>query len=126
MKDTSVIPKGMYCHGELIGDGNGGYYHPHLCPYWRQITGRHEQENGWCDYLRKGDYELNREDQWTEFKMVDGKRVDGDSQTAEEIGIPMSLLWDQCKECNINMDDCFEEDDIITEMLIFLLEKETK
>ena len=28
----------------------------------------------------------------------------GQKQTANEIGLPMSLLWDQCKECGLNYD----------------------
>ena len=36
-----------------------------------------EQENGYCSYLERGDWEADH----------------------------LSLLWDQCKECGINMDD---------------------
>ena len=45
------------------------------CPYWSRNITRPEQENGYCSYLEKGDQEL----------------VGG-------------LLWDQCKECYINID----------------------
>ena len=82
-KDTSVIPFGDYCY-------RGKY----VCPYHRFIFDRPRQENGWCDYLGTGDYELNRTTLWTDSN--------GGTNTAEEIGIPLSLLWDMCKECGVN------------------------
>lgn len=45
-----------------------------LCPYWRKRTDKHDQENGFCFYLNTGDW------------FDDGT----------------FLLWDQCKECEIN------------------------
>ena len=53
-KREEKIPKGLYCYDERG-----------ICPYWRRIDGREEQEDGWCDYLGKGDYEINREDNVT-------------------------------------------------------------
>jgi hypothetical protein len=82
-KDTSVIPFGDYCY-------RGKY----ACPYHRFIFSRPEQENGWCDYLGTGDYEMNRTVPWTD--------TSGKTNTAEELGLPFSLLWDMCKECGIN------------------------
>ena len=83
-KDTSIIPHGAYCYDE-----NG------VCPYWSYDKERHEQECGYCAYLEKSDYDLNREPRW----------IEPDSDTpvsANELGLPFSLLWDQIKECNIN------------------------
>lgn len=54
------IPRGVYCDG---------------CPYWRIDPARPEQENGYCLYLQKGDWD---------FKYV-------------------GLLWDCCKECDVNL-----------------------
>jgi len=64
---NNKIPKGPYCYNE-----NG------ICPYWSLVKDRPSQENGYCKYLKKGDWEL-------------------------ETG----LLWDQCKECGENFDDDF-------------------
>ena len=44
------------------------------CPYWELRSDKPKEENGYCKYLQIGDWE-----------------EDG-----------MSLLFDQCKECNIN------------------------
>lgn len=45
-KDTSKIPKGIYCYDE-----NG------KCPYWSIREDREEQENGYCKFLEMGDGE---------------------------------------------------------------------
>lgn len=63
MMDTLEIPKGFYCYGI-----NG------TCPYWHLNPLRGEQNNGYCSYLKRGDWDENN----------------------------TSLLWDQIKECNIN------------------------
>ena len=34
------------------------------------------------------------------------------SKDTEEIGLPLSILWDQCKECDINY-DIDDEDELI-------------
>ena len=82
--DTSVIPYGFYCYN-VKGK----------CPYWSIKEDRPEQYNGWCDYLRKGDLELERE-------MV-LRDMDGANEAfGNQLPFPVSLLWDQCKECNVN------------------------
>jgi len=94
-KDTSVIPKGYYCYSY---DKNGNQVN---CPYWRVIKDRTEQENGWCDYLGEGDLEINQ----------DTEQYDPKTGEVSEPVIPVGLLWDQVKECNINMysDEEFEK-----------------
>ena len=64
--DESVIPKGVYCHDE--DDIRK------ICPYWHLIPQHREQENGYCHFMKFGDWE----------------------------GSFFSLLWDQVKECGIN------------------------
>jgi len=61
-KDQSVIPRGYYCY-----DSKG------KCPYWQLREDKPNQENGYCKFMEKGDWEMDIE-----------------------------LLWDQCKECGIN------------------------
>lgn len=96
MKDTSVIPKGLYCY-----DKNGD------CPYWSLNVYHEPQYNGYCAFMEKGDWDLNKEKSWR-VMYKDGKIIpDAELQSGEELGIPLSLLWDQCKECGINE----EEDD---------------
>jgi len=57
-----AIPQGFYCY-----DGEG------LCPYWSIKKDKLPQENGYCHFLKKGDWEFNH----------------------------LSSIWDQCKECTI-------------------------
>jgi len=94
-KDESVIPKGDYCY-----DDNG------RCPYWRKIKDRPEMENGWCDFLETGDVELNQTKIYTNQKT-------GEQGTANELGLPLALLWDECKECMINYYSDEEWDELI-------------
>lgn len=76
MKAIDLIPKGIYCHGEIeVIDGMA--IRTEVCPFWRKLDTRPVQENGFCILMQRGD--------WTE----------------EGFG----LLWDQCKECGINDDD---------------------
>lgn len=65
--DTSVIPPGLYCY---TYEGNNAV----VCPYWSIDTKQQTQANGYCAFLKLGDW------------MEDGT----------------DLLWDQCKECGIN------------------------
>ena len=86
MKDKSVIPKGMYCYDEKG-----------TCPYWSCNKTKHSQENGYCSFLEKADWEenprLNAEAEWHDSE---GNIVEQDDY------LPMSLLWDKCKECGEN------------------------
>ena len=95
-KDESVIPKGPYCY---TYDKNGTYC---LCPYWKSIEDRPEQYDGWCDFLGYGDLEHEKE-------MVLKDMKTGEETRGDELPFPVSLLFDQCKECGIN-DDIDEED----------------
>ncbi len=84
MKDKTLIPQGRYCHGPITThiDENGKktYHKPYMCPYWSLDERGEEQMNGYCDFLEKGD---------------------GDDS--------IYLLWDQCKECNVNMEEPKDE-----------------
>jgi hypothetical protein len=70
--------------------------------YWSLREDRPEQYNGWCDYLGKGDIEIAQEMEVRNAKT-------GEVCKACDLPFPMSLLWDQCKECGIQCDD--EDDD---------------
>jgi hypothetical protein len=86
------IPTGDYCHST---DGKGK-----VCPYWRIDNDREYQYNGYCVYLGKGDWELHQDETftWQYPEAIKGTTVKG-----KDVGFPISLLWDQCKECNIKL-----------------------
>ena len=71
--DSTIIPYGIYCYstspkGKKI-----------RCPYWLLFKDKPFQNNGYCKFLGRGDWEVtNRENSWR------------------------SLLWDSVKECGIN------------------------
>lgn len=87
----SIIPSGSYCYTYIDE-------HRYVCPYHRFIPELPHQENGFCIFLGKGDKEFNEE-----LEYVDEKS--GDKKTANEIGLPLSLLWDMCKMCNENWEE---------------------
>lgn len=82
------IPKGEYCHSDDSRSKS--------CPYWRKIYDRLEQEDGWCDYLGKGDIEIKNESYSTGIYPEEIK---------DEIFEGFSLLWDKCKECGIKISE---------------------
>lgn len=96
-KDKSLIPQGCYCYTRLE---NGKLK---LCPYWSIRKDRPEQENGYCSYLQKGDWDINLEAEMKDVKT--GKIV---KKKGEDAPFPIGLLWDMCKECGINED--FEDE----------------
>ena len=101
------IPKGDYCYDE-----NG------QCPFWELKEDEYPKyEDGYCHYLKKSDWELNEERQKNieiieldEDKAADIKKFienyenSVDPKTKKKCHFPMSLLYDECKECDINME----------------------
>lgn len=73
-KDESLIPPGLYCY-TIEELLPDGRIKIDLCPYWDQKLDEDEQESGYCHFIEEGD---------------------GEDGTL--------LLWDQCKECGVNMD----------------------
>lgn len=102
-KDKNKIPKGLYCYSR---DKNGKIQ---PCPYWSSRNDKSEQENGYCAFLEKGDWDLNLEAEVEQINPKTGERTII-SMKGEETPIPMSLLWDMVKECGINDDIDFEEE----------------
>jgi len=93
-KGDSVIPSGSYCYDE-----NG------ICPYWDRDSDRPHQYDGYCWYVERGDLDLQKDMEFT-------NEDTGETVKGEDMPIPVSLLWDQCKECGVNDDD--EDVDLIT------------
>ena len=69
-----VIPDGDYCYTR---DDQGNCV---LCPYWAIETSKPKQLNGYCAFLKEGDWQSS--------------------------GI--GLIWDQCKACGQNIADDYE------------------
>ena len=97
-KDTSVIPQGPYCYTY----DEDGTYRP--CPYYDTVDGAPEQYDGYCHYLEKGDLDLEQEMELTDMET-------GETTKGSDLPFPVSLLWDQCKECGIN--DEIDDEDLV-------------
>jgi len=104
VKDESVIPKGLYCYTRIDGKHT-------RCPYWARLKDAKHQENGYCAFLEKSDWELNEEKYIKEYWLGDEHIQLDRAYSSHEMGFCDSLLWDECKECGINMDD--DEDGIL-------------
>ena len=98
------IPRGSYCYKFVKMTYDEELKLPvritKKCPYWKRIEDLHYQENGYCKYLGRGDYERNNSDEI--FQEIDPKTNTVKQEwKASEMPIPIGLLWDQCKECGI-------------------------
>jgi len=80
-----LIPVGYYCEG---------------CPFWSLDKTHPQMQNGYCSYLGKGDWDIYNEHA---DKIEIQQRQPNGSFKAEladkEDLVPLSLLWDGCKEC---------------------------
>ena len=68
------------------------------CPYWELRKDKPKGENGYCSYLQYGDWEMEG----------------------------LSLLFDQCKECNINKYTDQEMEDLIKQGVFIVAEYSEK
>jgi len=100
-KSKKGIPKGYYCYTHK----NGRQVN---CPYWGidKIPGRDSQENGYCSYLEKSDWDINDEKKDIEIQSHDPNTKEDRSEiyrntSDHELGLTSGLLWDQCKECDV-------------------------
>jgi hypothetical protein len=106
MKDITLIPKGNYCYTFAGRLPNSQGYKINLCPYWKHRSEIdnvefHNQNDGYCTFLGTGDIEMNGELQYVLTSPEDHPDKDI-PMTADEIGISLSLLWDQVKMCGEN------------------------
>ena len=91
--DKSIIPKGYYCY-------SGREEKRVICPYWK-IDPKHpdlDQENGYCEFLGKGDWDFNEEGGKIRVYDKTGKMIGTEPAHSES----MSWLWDQVKACGVN------------------------
>lgn len=76
----ALIPRGEHCYRplpEAEQPADGLHQHLCACPFWWRDPAHEPQANGYCRYLRQGDWEAQ--------------------------GI--SLLWDMVKECGIKTEE---------------------
>ena len=78
-KGEKVIPKGPYCSG---------------CPYLDLDDEKPYQYNGYCWFLERGDWEIE-----ATMELVSSET--GEKVMGDELPFPVSLLWDECKECGV-------------------------
>jgi hypothetical protein len=76
VRAESLIPHGDYCYTpeEAPSAENGWVYKVRTCPFLQFLPDKPPQLDGWCDYLKAGDFEENG----------------------------TSLLFDSVKECGVN------------------------
>jgi len=107
MMDISVIPEGPYCYKGMVPlEDKPGFRLKYICPYWKDRSEIdnievHDQNYGYCLYLGKGDVEMNTE----EIYSLKSSECSEGLKSADNIGLPLSLLWDMCKICGINEDE---------------------
>ena len=96
-KDTTVIPKGDYCYSRVEGVSKYGIPLSKRCPYdtYKEING---VPVAWCSYLELGGI-LNEGGTEEGYKKL--IEYFGDEESLWD-GLPLDLLFDQCKECGVN------------------------
>lgn len=104
-KDTSVIPKGIYCYTwkEYPNEQNNWSGKVNYCPYYdvKDING---VEIPWCNYLELGGTPgSGKWKGWDDYGTAEKVLIEhfgGKEQMDEKL--PLFSLFDQCKECGIN------------------------
>jgi hypothetical protein len=83
----SLIPSGSYCYKfngkNTVGEDGLPQFGVDRCPFWDMKPEQPEQMNGYCHYMKQGDFEAEH----------------------------LSLLWDGVKECGINDEEIFLSDE---------------
>lgn len=71
MKDTSQIPAETYYCYSVVGVEGNGRLKLVKCSFWSKRVDKPEQENGYCSFLEKGDWESEGSLLWDQVKDVD-------------------------------------------------------
>jgi hypothetical protein len=90
-----LIPDGFYCYTRV----KDKYV---ACPFYSKKSERHHQENGYCSYLEKGDWDIN--ESYPSLLEIQQRQEDGTMKNVmipREKFFPLSLLWDGVKECSV-------------------------
>ena len=91
MKLLGIIPRGYYCHFNDMSK---------ICRYWSLRDDLPYQENGYCAFLGKSDWDINEECgtiEVTHFRQNPHRETHKTIESAHEFIV--SLLSDQCKAC---------------------------
>jgi hypothetical protein len=99
-KDKKLIPVGYYCYTNIPGFTGRNPPRPGIkrCPYWKYIS----KYNAYCGYLGKDDIAIASKKTFT-VKYSKNKNEIGMKLSDMPPELGASLLWDQCKECNIKI-----------------------
>jgi|688.fasta_scaffold433587_3 hypothetical protein len=98
-KDKSVIPKGDYCYTISRVDMKESKIYTKNCPYY-DYTVLCDVLIPTCKYLEKMGTPGCTDEEYK--RLLD---FYGDHDTLSK-AMPLSLLWDSCKECGVNECDC--------------------
>lgn len=98
-KDPSVIPVGPYCYSPAPGVNSYGIPNVKYCPYLstKEYNGVHCP---YCEYM-----ELGGLGEGTTDKEFDRLMAYFGNEDKVFEGLPLSLLFDSCKECGENQGD---------------------
>ena len=104
------IPFGHYCYEANRNEP---------CPFWESKKGEYpHQEDGYCHHMGVSDWDLNEDcgnskivycldDETMVGKNIDELMEDEDEEidpiSGKKVHFTSSLMWDQVKECGINM-----------------------
>ena len=99
-KNNKIIPEGPYCYRldiDKIDDYNQGKPAPVIYCHYYGSKIFNEVRVPWCSFLEQGGIDNDTTDEQYE-KLVEyfGSEDNMDKQ------LPLSLLWDSCKECGEN------------------------
>jgi hypothetical protein len=100
-----ILPNGFYCYtGHNLKDDCMVICRSkqNYCPFYSVDANHGPQENGYCSYLGKGDWDINNE--YPALIECQVKQQDGTmkpTMVPKEELLPLSLLWDSVKECGI-------------------------
>ena len=84
-----IIPRGYYCHFKDMDK---------VCRFWSMNSDLPYQENGYCSFLGKSDWDINEKCGTVEVTHFATDRAESKTmESAHEYTI--SMLWDKCKEC---------------------------
>lgn len=75
LQSLKLIPEGEYCYN--VKTLEDGSIERKTCPFWDKILDFPKQNNGYCHFRKQGDWQ----------------------------GSGIGMLWDQCKECGLNIDE---------------------
>jgi hypothetical protein len=99
-----LIPNGFYCY---TGNKKRSY-----CPFYSVDANHGHQENGYCSYLGKGDWDINNE--YPALIEVQKRQPNGTMMPTlvpKEDLFPISLLFDTVKECGIKFNTKVDKGD---------------